>query len=419
MSQSTQLTFESPWALLLAVILPLVIIALFASERRKAKPLQAEAGSGIQPLRVLLLGSAVLLLTGLAVGVLAILTAPAPLSSHPLFFVALGALAGAVLLAAGASWIKRRQRPVWMVPTIGWMSLLPQGQPSPLRFLVPLLRLSAVVLLVIAIARPQIASTETDVFTEGMDIVLVLDLSTTMRAVDFAPPERLGERTSRIEGAKEVIGNFIHQRKNDRIGLVVFAREAFTQCPLTLDYSVIQNIVRSVQTGVIEDGTAIGNALMIAVNRLRDSEVKSKVIILLTDGDDNASTIAPMQAAEVARSLGIKIFPILVGKGGLVPYPVGADLFGRQQFQQVEIRTNPELLKGIAGKAHGKFYQATDQGTLATDFRDILDQMEKSRLMDPGRFTRHTEMFHLALLPALLCLLLEMLLGWTRFRTFP
>jgi Ca-activated chloride channel family protein len=288
-----------------------------------------------------------------------------------------------------------------------------------MRYLVPALRLLAILLILLALVRPQVATTEADVFTEGMDIVLTLDVSTSMRAVDFAPSSRPRDKRSRIHGAKEVIAGFIKQRADDRIGLVVFAADAFTQCPLTLDYSVLDSILRSVKTGVIDDGTAIGNALMISVNRLRDSEVKSKVIILLTDGDDNASEVAPLQAAQIAAEEGIKVFPILVGKGGLVSYPVGPNVFGQMQYRKVEIPTNPELLKEIADVADGKFYRARDEEALGEDLQDILDHMEKTRLMDPGRFTRNTEVYQLALLPAVLVLLLQLSLMWTRFRRFP
>jgi Ca-activated chloride channel family protein len=203
------------------------------------------------------------------------------------------------------------------------------------------------------------------------------------------------------------------------MGLVVFSAEAFTQVPLTLDYSVIQNVLQAVRTGVIEDGTAIGDALMVSINRLRDSDTKSKAIILLTDGDDNMSRVAPAQAAEVASRQGIRVFPILVGRGGKVPYPVGPNVFGHMQYQEIEMRTNPELLQKIAEVTRGKFYRAVDERALAEDLQDVLDHMEKTRLMDPGRFTRHTEVFQLAVLAALLSLLLELCGRYSRFRAFP
>jgi Ca-activated chloride channel family protein len=240
-----------------------------------------------------------------------------------------------------------------------------------------------------------------------------------MRAVDFAPPSHPNQRTSRIEGEKEVIQRFVEQRKNDRIGVVVFSRQAFTQCPVTLDYSVVLGIIKSLQTGKIEDGTAIGDAIAVSVNRLRDSEVKSKVIILLTDGDNNAGEVAPVQAAEIAASQDIRIYPILVGKGGKVPYPVGPDVFGQMHYQQLEIPTNPELLKQIAEIGKGKFYRAVDEDALAEDLQDILNHLEKTRLMDPGQFTRNTEMYQRFLWPALALILLELVLSWTRFRRFP
>ncbi|MBN2497115.1 MAG: VWA domain-containing protein [Deltaproteobacteria bacterium] len=359
------------------------------------------------------------LLGGSAACFWVLLGTDAVLYDEPLFLLGLALLVLVVLLASVSVWIRRRHVPVFVLPSLAPLKAVRAGRPTWLRYAVPLLRISALLLIVAAVARPQVATTEADVFTEGMDIVLTLDVSTSMRAVDFAPPSRRQTRTSRIKGAKEVISRFIQQRSDDRLGLVVFAAEAFTQSPLTLDYSILHNVLQSIKTGVIEDGTAIGNAIMVSVNRLRESEAKSKVIILLTDGDDNASKISPVQAAEIAAGEKIRIFPILVGKGGLVDYPVGKGIFGRTQYRKVEIRTNPELLKRIADIADGKFYRAVDQSKLEKDFQDILDQMEKSRLMDPGRFTRHAEVYQLALLPALLALLLELAMRWTGLRRFP
>jgi Ca-activated chloride channel family protein len=252
-----------------------------------------------------------------------------------------------------------------------------------------------------------------------MDMVIAMDISSSMEAVDFTPPGWRNKKISRIAGAQEVIAKFVQQRAEDRLGLVVFAAKAFTQCPLSLDYSILLSILKSVRTGVIEDGTAIGNAILVSINRLRDSDAKSKTIILLTDGEDNASKISPIQAAEFAEGLGIRIFPILVGSGGLVDYPVGKGRFGNTIYQKIETKINPQLLENIASLTQGKFYRAVNKASLEEDFQDILNQMEKTRLMDPGKFTRHTERFQILLLLALLALLLEMALRWTRFRRFP
>lgn len=416
MTRMSEFVFHSPWAFALLVALPMALVCLYQSHRRRITPDPLDAPEATtQRLWGLLLGALVALIAGLAFAGAAVLQEPGP--AEPWLIASLSALSLTALLAALALALKRQSQPAFLFPGLGLLKTIPGGRPSPLRYLAPLLRMAALLLLVLALARPQVATTEADVSTEGMDIVITQDVSTSMEAVDFAPP---GQRQplARIKGAKDVIARFIEQRPTDRLGLVVFSAEAFTQCPLTLDHSVLRNILTAIRTGVIEDGTAIGNALLVSINRLRDSDAKSKVIILVTDGDDNASKIAPEQAARLAADQGIHIFPILVGRGGRVPYPMKT-AFGGTEYVPVEIRTNPELLRRIAETARGKFYQAVDQQSLAEDFQDILDQMEKTRLMDPGRFTRHAEVFQLALLPALLALLLDLALGWTRFRQFP
>jgi Ca-activated chloride channel family protein len=419
-----ELHFQSLGAFVLLVVLPLLVVSLFLTERRRRKLSVAENFSSdskdeSRSVSILLLLCAGATIAGsVLTGWVLLGSAADPLKS-PVGLAGLSLLAGALLLAAAALWLHRELRPIFIFPTTSLVQDIPEGRPSRLRFLVPIFRMLAIALVVVALARPQMASTIADEYTEGMDIVLVLDVSTSMRAVDFAPPDRPRDRMSRIDGAKETIANFIKQRKNDRLGLVIFAAEAFTQSPLTLDYSVLQNILQSIETGVIEDGTAIGNAVVVAVNRLRDSEAESKVIILLTDGDDNASTVAPVQAAEIAAEKNIIVFPILVGKGGRVPYPVGTDMFGQMQYQSVEIRTNPELLQKIAEVTKGVFYRAIDQRGLEEDLQDILNHMKTTRLLEPGHFTHTAEEFQLPLLAALALLLFELLLRWTRFRTFP
>jgi len=250
--------------------------------------------------------------------------------------------------------------------------------------------------------------------------VLTLDVSTSMESLDFAPHSEPVHK-SRITGAKKVIGRFISQRREDRLGLVIFAAQAFTQCPLTLDYSVVQNILRAVKTARdanIKDGTAIGDAIAVSINRLRGSGAESRVIILITDGDDNASRLSPLQAALGAIQENVRIFTILVGKGGEVEVPV-RDALGGIQYIQRKMRVDPELLRKIAQTAKGKFYRAEDEEALEKDLLDILDHMEKSRLVDPGKFMRDTEIFQLPLLGALLCLFFELAMTWSRFRRFP
>lgn len=275
------------------------------------------------------------------------------------------------------------------------------------------LRVGAICLTVIALARPQVrASKSEDVTVEGIDIIITLDVSTSMKAADFKPRNRL-------HVAKRVIADFIDSRVNDRIGLVVFAGEAYTQAPLTLDYHVLLDVLDAVRMGLIEDGTAIGNALATSLNRLRDSEATSKVVIIVTDGDSNAGNISPTKAAALAKQLGVQVFTIMVGRGGEVPYPAGRDLWGRVTYQKVAIPVNPDLLEEIAEFTGGKFYTATDRKSLEGSFRKILDELEKTKLMEGGTYVRYTEVFPLALLPAVLLIMFEFLLSATRMRRFP
>jgi Ca-activated chloride channel family protein len=274
------------------------------------------------------------------------------------------------------------------------------------------LRAIAFAFLVGALARPQIPETHArDVSVEGIDIVLTLDLSTSMEAVDFGK--------NRVQTAKEVLSDFIARRPDDRIGLVVFAGEAYTQSPLTLDHNVLTNILKDVRTRVIEDGTAIGNALATATNRLRDSDAKSKVIVLITDGDNNAGQISPLEAAQIATQLNVKVFTILVGKSGLVKFPAGKDFFGNDVYQDVEVDVNPELLQQIAKMTHGSYSQATNRETLQKGLNDILNTLDKSQILESGGYTHMNEEYGIFLLPGLLLLFLELLLSSSRLRSFP
>ncbi|HYZ89068.1 MAG TPA: VWA domain-containing protein [Myxococcales bacterium] len=275
------------------------------------------------------------------------------------------------------------------------------------------LLIAAVALTATGLAGPRLrASRRIDLAVQGIDIVVAFDLSTSMLAADFRPKDR-------ISVAKEVLKNFIASRQNDRIGLVVFAGEAYTQCPLTLDYRVLQELLEQVRTGVIIDGTAIGNALATAVNRLRESDAKSKVIILLTDGDNNAGNISPLQAAQIAKDLGVKVFTILIGKGGRVPYPTGTDLFGRTLYEQVEIDVNPELLQQIAHLTGGRAYQATDRETLERGLAQVLDSLEKSKIYEAGGSTQYDEWYARLFLPAAMLGLCGLALRATRLGGTP
>jgi Ca-activated chloride channel family protein len=273
--------------------------------------------------------------------------------------------------------------------------------------------IAALALTAVGLAGPRLrTSRRIDLAVQGIDIVVALDLSTSMLAADFRPKDR-------ISVAKDVLKNFISSRQNDRIGLVVFAGEAYTQCPLTLDYRVLQELLEQVRTGVIIDGTAIGNALATAVNRLRESDAKSKVIILLTDGDNNAGNISPLQAAQIAKDLGIKVFTILIGRGGRVPYPTGTDLFGRTLYEQVEIDVNPELLQQIASTTGGAAYQATDRETLERGLSQVLDSLEKSKIYEAGGTAHYDEWYARMFLPAAMLGLFGLALRATRLGGAP
>jgi len=272
---------------------------------------------------------------------------------------------------------------------------------------------------VLALARPVAdAPSSRDLSVEGIDIVVALDLSTSMTAVDFQPNDR-------ITVAKEVLDDFISRRVNDRIGLVVFAGEAYTQCPLTLDHGVLREILAQVRIGVIQDGTAIGNAIATSLNRLRDSDAKSRVVILITDGDSNAGSISPNEAARLAKESGIQVYTILVGKqcddpkGCAVPFPAGTDIFGRQTYRNMQIAVNPELLEKIAEETGGAAYLATDRASLEGNLQDVLARLEKSRMVESRQLSSVTEIFDRFLLPALILGCLGVVLSATRFRRFP
>ena len=274
------------------------------------------------------------------------------------------------------------------------------------------LKAAAFALLVVALARPQQTLAGEDVSTEGVDIMLALDTSGSMDARDFQPRNRL-------EVAKRVAMDFIKGRVSDRIGLVVFSARAITRCPLTVDYDVLLQLTDSTQLGMLPDGTAIGNALATAVNRLRESDARSKVVILITDGDNNRGQISPLEAARLARAMGVRIFPILVGTGGVVPYPDGTDLLGRPSSRPVQLDVNPGLLRDIAATTGGAFATATDRAGLEGGLQAVLDRMEKTRIIETTGGSQVTELFPRLLGPAFALVALGLLLGLTRWRSFP
>jgi len=337
------------------------------------------------------------------------------MTSGALSFAHPWALLGLLALVP-AAWLLRRRRktlPRLRVPDGEGARAVAPSIWARLWWLPGALLATAVALTSIGAAGPRLrASRRQDLAVEGIDIVVAFDLSTSMLAADFRPKDR-------ITVAKEVLKSFIASRQNDRIGLVVFAGEAYTQCPLTLDYKVLESLLDQVRTGVIVDGTAIGNALGTAVNRLRESDAKSRVIILITDGDNNAGNLSPLQAAGIAKDLGIKVFTILIGKGGRVPYPTGTDLFGRTTYEPVEIDVNPDLLQQIAKLTGGSYYAATDKESLEKGLSDVLDSLEKSKIYDAAGSTRYDEWYARFFVPAAFFGLLGVALRGTRMQGAP
>ena len=269
---------------------------------------------------------------------------------------------------------------------------------SVLRHLPFALRIAALSMIIVAIARPRSSSQMEKIDTEGIDIVLAMDVSTSMLARDFNP--------DRISAAKDIAIEFIAQRPTDRIGIVVFAGESYTQCPLTTDRATLINLMKEVQTDLIEDGTAIGNGLATAVARMAESDAKSRVIILLTDGVNNSGEIAPLTAAEIANTYGVRVYTIGVGANGTAPYPVmtpwGVDI------QRVNVEIDEDLLKTIAETTGGRYFRATDNTKLAEIYSEI-NRMEKARTTIDS-FPIYKELFTRYALLALAFLLLELLI---------
>ncbi|MCH8018227.1 VWA domain-containing protein [candidate division KSB1 bacterium] len=272
-----------------------------------------------------------------------------------------------------------------------------------------ILRLLAISLLILCFARPQSSHTEEEVITEGVDIVLALDISSSMLAEDFKP-------NNRLEAAKLVAKDFIKGRKNDRIGMVVFAAKSFTQCPLTLDYGILLNFIDEVESGMIEDGTAIGMAIANAANRLRDSKAKSKIVILLTDGQNNKGQLDPITAAKVAQAFDIRIYTVGVGKRGTALYPVDDPIFGKR-YVQMPVQIDEKTLKEIAKITKGSYYRATDKESLDKIFQEI-DQLEKTKI-EIKQFARFKELFSTYLFMALGLIVVEVVLTNTKFRKIP
>ncbi len=270
------------------------------------------------------------------------------------------------------------------------------------------LRLLALALLLVAFARPQTGVTAENVATDGIDIVLVLDLSSSMLAEDLEP--------NRIGAARQAAANFVRRRPNDRIGLVVFAGEAFTQAPLTLDHRVVTTLIEELEVGVVEDGTAIGMGLATAVKRLGDSSAESKVIVLLTDGRNNRGAIDPQTASQMAQALGVRIYAVGAGTRGSARVPVDDPLFGRR-YVSLQVDIDDEALEELAALTGGRYFRATDRESLERVYEEI-DALETTEI-EMASFTRYGELFHLPLGAGLGLLLLEVALGRTVLRRLP
>lgn len=276
-----------------------------------------------------------------------------------------------------------------------------------------ILRIAALVLIVAALSRPQSMTKETEIHTEGIDIVLAIDTSTSMLAEDF---ELDGERTNRLEVVKDVVKDFINNRYDDRIGIVAFAARAYTVSPLTLDYGWLMQNMDRIKIGMIEDGTAIGSGITSALNRLKDSEAKGKVVIVLTDGRNNAGKISPLTSADAASALDIKVYTIGAGTKGLAPYPA-KDFFGNTVYKPVKIEIDEEVLMKIAEKTGAQYFRATDTESLR-DIYEEIDKLEKTPIEERG-YIQYNELFSSFLIPGLCLLLAEVVFKNTVLRRIP
>ena len=286
------------------------------------------------------------------------------------------------------------------------MVKLPRTWKAWFRHLLFALKMAALALLIVALARPQSSSTNSTSNIEGIDIVMAMDVSGSMLARDLKP--------DRLTAAKQVASDFVKDRPGDRMGLVIFSGETFTQVPLTTDHGVMLNMLAEMKNGLIDDGTAIGDGLATAISRLKDSEAVSKVVILLTDGMNNAGSVDPYTAAEIAKLYGIRVYTIGVGTYGTAPYPV-QDFFGRTVMQQIKVEIDERLLTTIATSTGGKYFRANNNKKLDEIYQEI-DKLERSKI-EVTEFRRLHEEFYPLVAWAISLLLLEFLLRKTIFRT--
>ena len=322
---------------------------------------------------------------------------------HPAFFLLL------LLLPLVFMWARKREKLEFAYSSLALFKDRPSTPRMFLRKILPAVRAIVFILLIAALARPSSVSSDREYQTRGVDIVIALDLSGSMLAEDFQPENR-------VFVAKQEAIKFIKGRENDRIGLVVFAKKAFTQCPLTLDYRILIELLSEIRVGMIADGTAIGMGIATAVNRLRDSNAKSKVIILITDGENNAGNIDPVTAAELAKSFGIKVYTIGVGRGGLVPFPVDDPLFGKR-YVQANVDIDETTLKRIADITGALFFRARDTAGLS-EIYERINKLEKSEVK-VKEYKSFNELFPIFLFPAILLLFLDIFLRRTILMKVP
>ena len=322
----------------------------------------------------------------------------------------------ALLALVPLLWWLQQRRPrqaTLRFPTLALVRAIPHAGSRRWRWFLPVLRSLVLLLLIVALTRPQRGKAESVYRGEGIDIVLAVDISGSMLSEDFT----LGaQRASRLDVVKSVVKDFVDGRPSDRFSLVLFSARPYTQCPLTLDHGwLLQNLARA-RIGMIEDGTAIGSALATAAGRLEHSDAKSKVIILLTDGQNNAGKISPATAADAVKALGIKVYTIGAGTRGVAPYP-SQDIFGNKVYRPMQVDIDEESLQAIAQKTGGRYFRATDTASLQAIYKEI-NEMERSTVTAP-RFLDYDELYPWLMMPALLLLGCEVGLSHTRLRKLP
>lgn len=321
--------------------------------------------------------------------------------AHPEFFWLFISIP---LMVGWYIWKQRQLQGNLSVPTLKGFTIIKKSMLPKFRHYAIVLRCLAVAALVVALARPQSSLSWQNSTTEGIDIVIASDISGSMLAEDFKP--------NRLEAGKEIAIDFIKGRPDDRIGLVVFSGESFTQCPLTIDHSVLINMYADIKNGMITDGTAIGMGLATAVNRLRGSEAKSKVVILLTDGSNNSGSIPPITAAEIAKQFKVRVYTVGLGTNGFAPYPVQTPM--GVQYQRMPVVIDEVTLSKIASITGGKYFRATNNATLK-DIYTQIDKLEKAKI-DVTQYRKKTEIFLPWAIIALVLLSLEFILKNTLFR---